>query len=58
MSDDRWQLISRIYSDAVSLESAERAEFLRGACSGDSELRAEVESLLIDNSDRRHCWKE
>ena len=49
-SDERWSQISRLYHDAVSVAPAERAEFLRKACGPDDSLRAEIESLLIDDS--------
>ena len=49
-SDERWSQISRLYHDAVSVAPADRAEFLQKACGLDDSLRAEIESLLIDDS--------
>ena len=49
-SDERWSQISRLYHDAVSVAPADRAEFLQKACGPDDSLRAEIESLLIDDS--------
>ena len=46
MTPERWQQVSRIYSDALARDSGERASFLRDACQGDEALRQEVESLL------------
>ena len=50
MADERWAQISGIYNDAVALEPVARAAFLRKACGGDEALRAEIESLLGDDS--------
>ncbi|MCC6678599.1 MAG: tetratricopeptide repeat protein [Phycisphaerales bacterium] len=44
MVDDR--SAKDVFGDAVELSRELRAEFLGGACGGDSALRAEVESLL------------
>jgi serine/threonine protein kinase/tetratricopeptide (TPR) repeat protein len=45
----RWQEIDRIFAEALEREPGERAIFLDGACGGDEQLRAEVESLLAHN---------
>jgi len=45
--NDRWQEIERIYHAARELDASARAEFLAKACAGDSDLRREVESLLV-----------
>ena len=50
MADERWAQVSGIYNDAVALAPDDRAAFLRKACRGDEALRAEVESLLCDDS--------
>ena len=50
MADERWAQISGIYNDAVALAPVDRASFLRKACGGDEALRAEIESLLRDDS--------
>jgi len=46
ISSDRWQQIEELYHAALKLELSQRAAFLEEACSGDEELRREVESLL------------
>jgi Tol biopolymer transport system component len=50
MSDERWHLISRLYDEAARLAPVDRAPFLRKACGDDEALRAEIESLLLDDS--------
>jgi serine/threonine protein kinase len=50
VADERWARISGIYNDAVALAAVDRAAFLRKACGGDETLRAEVESLLHEDS--------
>ena len=51
MRPDRWQLISRLYNDALACETDKRAAFLRDACGDDEALRQEMESLLARASD-------
>ncbi len=46
MTPERWREIERLYHAALEHDGAERAAFLHDACSGDEELRREVESLL------------
>ncbi len=46
MSNDRWQRIEELFHKASSLTPGERVEFLKHACAGDDELRAQVEQLL------------
>src|SRR5262249_25229465 len=43
---DRWQQVEKICQSALELEESRREAFLEDACSGDAELRREVESLL------------
>src|SRR5262245_13558930 len=43
---DRWQQIEKLYHSALELDESRRKAFLDHACSGDQELRREVESLL------------
>jgi serine/threonine protein kinase len=45
-TDSRLARIQQLFSDALELQTPERAEFLSEACAGDAELRREVESLL------------
>ena len=46
MNPKRWQKIERLYHEALARDADERSEFLRQACSGDDDVRQEVESLL------------
>ena len=46
MNPERWQQVRELLDRALDLQDSERAPFLDQACAGDSELRAEVESLL------------
>jgi eukaryotic-like serine/threonine-protein kinase len=46
MKPDRWQDIKRLYLAALEKEAPQRAAFLDEACSGDHELRREINSLL------------
>ncbi len=50
MSDDRWRRIEDICHDALERTPDDRAAFLREACAGNDVLRAEVESLLANQS--------
>lgn len=47
MTPDRWQQIDELYQAALDHESSQRRAFLGRACAGDSELRREVESLIL-----------
>ncbi|MEP6810082.1 MAG: protein kinase [Chthoniobacterales bacterium] len=52
MTPARWQQIKDILADALGYENAaERAAFVERSCTGDAELRAEVESFLAKESD-------
>ena len=46
MTPERWELISRIFNEAVALDGDERHEFIAAACETDATLAAEVGSLL------------
>jgi len=46
MTPERWKQINRIFSSAIELRPEDRTKFLDQACSNDSELRLEVESLI------------
>jgi eukaryotic-like serine/threonine-protein kinase len=46
MTPERWSQVDQLLAKALELSDAERAAFLAEACSGDAELRSEVESLL------------
>jgi serine/threonine-protein kinase len=51
MTPERWQQIEGVFQQVLACHSSDRASFLAEACSGDSELRREVESLLAANAD-------
>ena len=46
MTPERWQLISRIFKSALSLDGEARANYVAGQCGADKSLRAEVEKLI------------
>ncbi len=50
MTDERWRRIEDICHDALGRRPDDRAAFVRDACAGDDVLRAEVESLLANQS--------
>src|SRR5215475_7444139 len=46
MTREEWQRVKEVLHEALELPRAGRTEFLDLACDGNTELRAEVESLL------------
>jgi serine/threonine protein kinase/Tol biopolymer transport system component len=46
MTPERWQQVKEIFNSAIRFRPEERSIFLSEACSGDNELRSEVESLI------------
>ncbi len=46
MKSERLEQIDQIFQSAIDLAPEQRGDFLNQVCAGDSELRAEVESLL------------
>lgn len=50
MTPDKWERIKSIYHDALEMNSTERSSYLDHACSGDSEMRREVDSLIAANN--------
>jgi len=46
ISGTRWQQINSLFNRAVNLPQGEREAFLNRACTGDTELRREFETLL------------
>jgi tetratricopeptide (TPR) repeat protein len=46
MQHERWELIQRLYHEALELEQRRRVAFIRQACGEDEVLRAELSSLL------------
>ena len=51
MSPERLRRIEELYHDARDCEPPNRAAFLAEACQGDLELQAEIESLLLQQSE-------
>lgn len=49
MELERWREVERLYHAACDLDGHERTAFLANACSGNVELRNEVESLLAQD---------
>ncbi|MBN2318762.1 MAG: serine/threonine-protein kinase [Acidobacteria bacterium] len=52
MKTGRWKKIEELYNEALDREPDQRAAFLREAAAGDLELKAEVESLLLNREQR------
>ena len=46
MRSNRWKQIDAVLDSVLSIATDRRSEFLDDACSGDPEMRAEIESLL------------
>ena len=46
MTPERWKQIEQLYHAALKLEPTQRTAFLKEGCTGDADLRREVESLL------------
>ncbi|MEP7245984.1 MAG: serine/threonine-protein kinase [Gammaproteobacteria bacterium] len=46
MDDVRWQRVKEVFGSALEQGAESRAAYLEDACAGDTELRAEVDSLL------------
>src|SRR5438270_5336808 len=46
VTPERWKQIEAIFEQALELKANERAAFVQKSCTGDEELRREVESLL------------
>ena len=49
MTPERWREVSRLYAAALRCDAGDRAAYLDQVCSGDPDLRREVESLLLDD---------
>jgi eukaryotic-like serine/threonine-protein kinase len=49
MTPERWQQVRQVFDVALTLHVAERSRYLDKICASDSELRGEVESLLLSN---------
>ena len=46
MTPKRWRQIGELFDAAVKIDPAERESWLRAACAGDDDLRAQVSRLL------------
>ncbi len=49
MTPERWRQIGELFDAAVRIDPAEREAWLRAACGGDDDLRAEVGRLLAQD---------
>ena len=49
MTPERWQQVKKIFNSAINYRPEERGVFLSQACSGDLNLRREVESLIASH---------
>jgi serine/threonine protein kinase/tetratricopeptide (TPR) repeat protein len=54
MRPERWHEIKQLCHSAADLPKAERETFLEQVCKGDSDLRREVESLLVQEEEAEH----
>ncbi|HSE97842.1 MAG TPA: protein kinase, partial [Blastocatellia bacterium] len=50
MKPERWKKLDELLDAALDRPAAERASFLDRACSGDEELRRELEALLVSDA--------
>ena len=53
MTPERWKQIEKLYHSALKLEPGQRTAFLKEGCTGDEDLRQEVESLLAHEPQAR-----
>ena len=49
MTPERWQQVKEIFNSALTYRPEERSSFITQACSGDENLRSEVESLIASH---------
>src|SRR5690349_24035291 len=49
MTPERWQQVKSIFNSAMNYRPEERGVFISEACSGDEDLRSEVESLIASH---------
>jgi hypothetical protein len=52
MTPERWHQIETLYHAVLRRAPVERTVFLNQNCNGDSDLRREVESLLVQHASR------
>jgi eukaryotic-like serine/threonine-protein kinase len=58
MTPERWQRIRDVLEKVLELAPGERSAFLNRACSSDSDLRQEVETLLGSSDHVRSSFLE
>lgn len=58
MDANRWEQIEGLFSTVIELPPFERAAFLDRACTGDVELRCEIEAMLTADNPSRALWAE
>lgn len=51
MTPERWQQVKEIFNSAITYRPDERSSFISRACSGDDQLRHEVESLIASHEE-------
>ncbi|HJP94465.1 MAG TPA: protein kinase [Pyrinomonadaceae bacterium] len=51
MTPERWEQVKQIFNSALNYRPEERSVFISQACSGDEQLRSEVESLIASHEE-------
>src|SRR5688572_5327334 len=51
MTPERWQQVKEIFNSAIMYRPEDRSSFVAQACSGDENLRSEVESLIASHEE-------
>jgi len=51
MTPERWEQVKQIFNSALNYRPEERGLFISQACSGDEQLRSEVESLIASHEE-------
>src|SRR5262249_33734028 len=49
VTPERWRLAQEVFAKALERDASARAAYLDSACTGDAELRREIESLLASH---------
>src|SRR5262245_2888482 len=57
MNSEEWRQIEEIFNAVADLSESEKARYLESACRGDDQLRNEVESLLLEDSQTGPMFK-
>ena len=58
MNPERWKRVREVFDQAIVVPEGDRAAFLDSVCSGDIELRQEVESLLRSHQEAGSIFLE